>query len=117
MDLPLLQGIRAIRIPDILAVDFDGTLVEDRFPGIGRIKQNTWEKLLEWRNTHMGGKVILWTCRTGDMLREAVDFCADNGLHFDAINDNIDEVKVRYGDNARKVYANEYWDDRAVRIE
>ena len=105
------------QIPPIIAVDFDGTLVEDRFPEIGAQKYETWERLYDWKVKNPEGRVILWTCRTGKTLKAAVDYCAKRGLHFDAINDNIDEVKIRYGENARKVYANEYWDDRAVRID
>lgn len=102
--------------PKILAIDFDGTLVEDNFPEIGIIRLDTIERLNQWRADNPNGKVILWTCRTDTALKAAVEFCAEYGIHFDAINDNIDEVKIRYDNNARKVFADEYWDDKAVRI-
>lgn len=115
MNLPSLIE-KEPQIPPIIAVDFDGTLVEDKFPDIGIQKFETWERIYKWRIQNPEGRVILWTCRTGENLKAAVDYCAERELHFDAINDNIDEVKIRYGENARKVYANEYWDDRAVKI-
>ncbi len=116
MNLPSIVE-KEPQIPPIIAVDFDGTLVEDRFPDIGEQKLSTWYAIENWRKENPDGKVVLWTCRTGQNLKAAVDYCAERGLHFDAINDNIDEVKVRYGENARKVYANAYWDDRAVYID
>lgn len=99
-------------LPPVLAVDFDGTLVEDRYPRIGGINRRIWSEVL--RAQEAGYKVILWTCRNGDALREAVDFCAGNGLHFDAINENIDEVKILYGGDTRKVFADMYVDDRCA---
>lgn len=102
-----------LKMPYIVAVDFDGTLVEDKFPEIGEIKQETWDAAILAKNS--GFKLILWTSRDGERLKEAVAFCASRGLHFDAINENIDEVKVLYNNDTRKVFANEYWDDRAVK--
>lgn len=102
-----------IEMPYIIAVDFDGTLVEDKFPEIGEIKRETWDAVRLAKDS--GFKLILWTSRDGEQLKEAVAFCADKGLHFDAINENIDEVKILYNNDTRKVFANEYWDDRAVK--
>ena len=99
-------------LPYIIAVDFDGTLVEDRFPEIGRPIEKTWKLL---RKAQEGGaKIILWTSRDNDRLKAAVEFCTERGIHFDAINDNLDECKVLFNNDTRKVYANEYWDDKAV---
>ena len=95
----------------IIAVDFDGTLVENKFPNIG---EPIW-KVINNLKTHQinGDKIILWTCRDGDRLRQAVEYCIDElGLHFDAINENLDEIKVLWGNDTRKVYADEYWDDK-----
>lgn len=96
-------------LPKIIAIDFDGTLVRDKFPEIGEIKINIWLAALKAKS--QGAKLILWTSRTGNQLDEAVEFCRYNGLEFDAINDNIDEVKA-LGWNARKVFATLYIDDR-----
>lgn len=100
------------QLPRIIAVDFDGTLVEDKYPLIGGINQKVWDAVT--RAQESGYKLILWTCRNGDQLQEAVKFCSNNGLHFDAINENIDEVKILYGGDTRKVFADMYIDDRCA---
>ena len=101
-----------LSLPYIIAVDFDGTLVEDRFPEIGEPIEFVWNELR--RAQLQGAKIILWTSRDNDRLKAAVEFCTARGVHFDAINDNLDECKVMFNNNTRKVYANEYWDDKAV---
>ena len=97
--------------PTIIAVDFDGTLVEDKYPAIGEINQKVWQATIDAQKN--GVKLILWTSRTEEFLDDAVQFCKQNGLVFDAINDNIDEVKA-LGWNARKVFATLYVDDRSA---
>lgn len=101
-------------MPRIIAVDFDGTIVTDNFPDIGEpIKPIINSIRQEQMN---GSKIILWTCRNGEALKAAVEFCNNNlNLHFDAINENLDEVKILYGGDTRKVFADEYWDDKAIR--
>lgn len=96
-------------LPVILAVDFDGTLVTNKFPEIGKIKSEVWNAVLNAQKD--GCKIILWTSRTGEALQKAVQFCRDHGLVFNAVNDNIPEVKA-LGWNARKVFATYYVDDR-----
>ena len=99
-------------LPYIIAVDFDGTLVEDKFPEIGEVRHEVWAEI--FRAQDRGVKIILWTSRDNDRLKAAVEFCTERGLHFDAINDNLDECKILFNNDTRKVYANEYWDDKAV---
>lgn len=99
-------------LPYIIAIDFDGTLVEDKFPFIGEPREWVWSSVKEAQRC--GVKIILWTSRDNERLKDAVEFCVSRGLHFDAINDNLDECKVMFNNNTRKVYANEYWDDKAV---
>lgn len=101
-------------LPYIIAVDFDGTLVEDKFPDIGEPIERTWEAV--FRAQQDGAKIILWTSRDNERLKAAVEFCTSRGLHFDAINDNLDECKVMFNNDTRKVYANEYWDDKACSL-
>ena len=96
--------------PLIIAVDFDGTLVEDKFPLIGEIRYPVWRTIQIAKNS--GCKVILWTCRNKEYLDEAVAFCKDNGLEFDAVNENLPEIKEVYGGDTRKIFANVYIDDR-----
>lgn len=96
--------------PPILAVDFDGTLVENAFPAIGQFKPEVLSAVLMYKD--LGWKIILWSCRTGKMLEDAVKACESAGLIFDAVNDNLPEVQQYFGESTRKVFANLYWDDR-----
>lgn len=98
----------------IIAIDFDGTLVEDRFPDIGDANEDTIN--MAKKHQKDGAKLILWTCRCGKELDAAVDFCRNKGIVFDAINRNIPEHRAKYATDSRKVYADEYWDDRAANI-
>lgn len=96
--------------PQIAAVDFDGLLVENDFPAIGKIRQPMFDAVL--RLQAQGWKIILWTCRTDRMLEDAYSFCVNNGLIPDAVNENIKEVQEYFGGDTRKVFANIYLDDR-----
>lgn len=94
----------------IIAVDFDGTLCENAWPNIGEPKIDAINKLV--REIQYGAKAILWTCRTDEALDNAINWCAMHGIEFAAVNDNLPELKEKFGNNPRKVFANEYWDDR-----
>lgn len=95
----------------IIAVDFDGTLCEDAYPGIGKAN-NYLIYALKGRQA-LGDKLILWTCRAGEKLDEAIEWCTEHGLRFDAVNDNLPEVVELYGNNSRKITADVYLDDRS----
>ena len=61
----------------IIAVDFDGTIVEHKYPEIGRelpFAIETLKKLQQERH-----RLILWSVREGKLLQEAVDFCRERG--------------------------------------
>lgn len=98
----------------IIAVDFDGTLVEHRFPEIGKINEEIFNAILEEQNR--GCKIILWTCREGEDLERAVSFCKENGLVFDGVNENLDSVLNWMKNDSRKIFADEYWDDRGISL-
>lgn len=98
----------------IIACDFDGTLCENEFPNIGAPRDEVIDALK--REVSLGSRVILWTCREGEYLASAVKWCEQRGITFDAINDNIEEVKKKFNGNSRKIVATEYWDDRAVKV-
>lgn len=100
--------------PKIIAVDFDGTLFTDGYPGIGRPILDTIVMLES--EQEKGAKIILWTNRSGEPLRAAIEACAEIGIHFDAVNDNLPEIVEFFGTNPRKVFANEYWDDRTIHM-
>lgn len=103
-------------LPKIVAVDFDGTLVESKFPAIGESIQVMFDLCKQLKK--MGVKLILWTCRDNDSperhLDAAVGFCAKQGLIFDAVNRNIPEVISLFHNDTRKVYADLYLDDKAI---
>lgn len=95
----------------VIAVDFDGCLCHNVFPEIGAPH---WDVIAKARQEQRDGAgLILWTCREGDLLRDAVAACAQWGLEFDAVNENLPEWIEAFGNNPRKVGATEYWDDRA----
>lgn len=94
----------------IIAVDFDGTLCENKWPEIGEERKEVLEYVKKEKNS--GAKIILWTCRTEQKLLDAVYWCYHRGLIFDAINDNVQEIKDGFDGESRKIFAHEYIDDR-----
>ena len=96
-------------------VDFDGTLSFGEFPAVGPVNKRLVDFLLR-RQMH-GDKIILWTCRAGKPLNDAVDFCSRYGLIFDAVNDNLPEIVELYGSNSRKITCDVYIDDRACHVD
>lgn len=95
----------------IIAVDFDGTIVEDAYPGIGKPMIFAFETLKKLQEE--GHRLILWTYRSGSKLEEAVKFCEDNGIHFYAINKSFSEEQ--YDDSiSRKINADLFIDDRNI---
>ena len=94
----------------IIAVDFDGTIVEHKYPAIGReipFAIETLKKLREERH-----KLILWSVREGKLLEEAVDFCRERGLEFYAVNTNYPEEQGNHQHFSRKLKADLFIDDR-----
>ena len=63
-----------------------------------------------------GAKLILWTCRRDERLATAVEYCKTIGLTFDAINENLPEMIDYFGGDTRKIYADVYIDDKALRM-
>lgn len=98
----------------IYAVDFDGTLNKAKYPQLGEPRMELFAFLQ--RRQQAGDKIILWTCREGDLLKSAIKFCKNYGLTFDAINDNLPENTAFFENNSRKVYAHYYIDDRNLLV-
>lgn len=100
----------------IYAVDFDGTLCTENFPEIGKEIPGRMEALRRLKAN--GHKIILWTCRRndayGDNLTEAIEWCRARGVVFDAVNENLPEIKEKWGGDTRKVYCDYYIDDKNV---
>ncbi|WP_233379612.1 BT0820 family HAD-type phosphatase [Maribellus sp. CM-23] len=93
----------------IIAVDFDGTIVEHKYPQIGKELPFAFDTLKALQRK--GHKLILWTYRTGQELDDAVELCRDKGLEFYAINRNYPEEKLTEN-IGRKILADLYIDDR-----
>lgn len=96
----------------IYAVDFDGTLCENAWPNIGKPNYTLIQILKALREK--GDKFILWTCRTADRLDEAIAWCKEHGLEFDAVNENLPEIIGQFGTESRKIFADVYVDDKAT---
>ena len=94
----------------IVAVDFDGTIVEHAYPIIGKERTNAIFYLKRLKFEFPEIQYILWTCREGKQLEDAVDWCKHKGVSFDAVNSNI----VDFGSTlaVSKIYADIYVDDR-----
>ena len=103
-----------MKVP-IIAVDFDGCLAADAWPEIGEPNIKAIFELQK-RKVH-GARVILWTCREGKDLEEALTWCKEHGLEFDAVNDNVPEAIEEMGYNSRKILAHEYWDNNGVVVK
>lgn len=95
-----------------IAIDFDGTLVEHKFPKIGEKKLFAFETLRELQKR--GDQLILWTYRTGDLLDEAVEFCRQNGIEFYAVNRNYPEEVFDEAEVSRKIDADVFIDDKNI---
>lgn len=100
--------------PKIIAVDFDGTLHKGKYPSIGPENKGPMA-YIKWQKKQ-GAKIILWTCRRGKELDDAVEWCKNRGLIFDAVNENLPEVIEAFGGDTRKVVADEYLDDKNIFI-
>ncbi len=93
----------------VIAVDFDGTIVEHNFPEIGREMLFAFDTLKALQKK--GHRIILWTFRTGKFLDEAVAYCHRHGMDFYAVNKSFPEEELS-GDNPRKIQADLFIDDR-----
>lgn len=95
----------------LIAVDFDGTIVEHKYPAIGRELPFAIETLKKLRDDRH--KLILWTVREGRLLEEALAFCHERGLDFYAVNrDYPEEEKGQNNHFSRKLKVDLFIDDR-----
>ncbi|PKQ43781.1 BT0820 family HAD-type phosphatase [Confluentibacter flavum] len=95
----------------VIAVDFDGTIVEDAYPKIGKPILFAFETLQKLQKE--GHRLILWTYRSGDKLDEAVAFCEEHGIFFYAVNKSFPEEEFD-GSFSRKINADLFIDDRNI---
>lgn len=94
-----------------IAVDFDGTIVTHAYPAIGKPIPFAIESLKQLQKVDHHN-IILWSCREGDLLKEAVDYCHERGLDFYAVNSNFPEEDPNDGMGAHKLTADLFIDDR-----
>jgi hydroxymethylpyrimidine pyrophosphatase-like HAD family hydrolase len=94
-----------------IAIDFDGTIVEDEYPGIGKPRLFAFDTLKKLQEK--GHRLILWTYRNGKHLDDAVAFCEANGISFYAVNKSFPEESFdpKY---SRKINADYFIDDRNI---
>jgi hydroxymethylpyrimidine pyrophosphatase-like HAD family hydrolase len=93
----------------IIAVDFDGTIVEDAYPNIGKPRLFAFETLKKLQEK--GHRLILWTYRNGEKLDDAIAFCKKNGIEFYAVNKSYPEETFDQT-MSRKIHADIFIDDR-----
>ena len=94
----------------IIAVDFDGTIVEHKYPSIGEelpFATSTLRMLADQKH-----RLVLWTVRRGKLLEEAVEWCRKRGVEFYAVNKNFPEEVVEGNDGFCKINADIFIDDR-----
>ena len=93
-----------------IAVDFDGTIVEHRYPKIGEeipFATETLKILAQERH-----KLILWTVREGELLEEAIEWCRQRGVFLYSVNKDYPEEEKRHNGFSRKLKADLFIDDR-----
>jgi len=95
----------------LIAVDFDGTIVENKYPKIGDPMIFAFETLKKLEA--IGHRLILWTYRYGKELDDAVAFCEERGIKFYAVNQSFpeEEFDPRV---SRKINADVFIDDRNI---
>lgn len=96
----------------IIAVDFDGTIVEHKYPAIGDEMMFAFDTLKALQKK--GHTLILWTYRTGKYLDAAVKYCEKNGFKFYAVNKSYSEEVYDEKEISRKINADIFIDDRNV---
>ena len=98
----------------IIGVDFDGTLAVTKgtYPEIQRPIPEIIEYIKEEQN--QGAFLVLITMREGEELRQAEKWCLEQGIEFDAVNDNLPHMKRFFKNNPRKIFCNEYIDDTNI---
>lgn len=96
----------------IIAVDFDGTISRGKYPAIDGEQPYAGEVL---RKLHeQGHYIIIWTCRCGAPLLDAINWLVAHNIPFNRINDHNPENLAKYGEGGKKVYAHCYIDDKNI---
>lgn len=96
----------------VIAVDFDGTIARTEYPKIIKPIESTINFLKTAKE--LGAKIILWTCREGKVLDDAVEWCKLHSVPIDYVNENVPERTKYFNNDSRKVGADLYIDDKSV---
>ena len=97
----------------ILAIDFDGTIVKDKYPEIGEMVEGAKEAINQLYSD--GYTIIIWSCRTKINKARAIEWLAKNGIKYHRFNESCPINVAKYGGvDTRKVYADLYIDDRML---
>jgi hypothetical protein len=113
--LDILWGVRGDRdfsgdgMKKIICVDFDGTVVEHKYPDVGRDVPDA-VRVLQLLQEY-GVKLILWTMRSGEFLQDAVNWFAENDIALWGVNENPEQKEWT---DSPKAYAPLYIDDAAL---
>lgn len=104
--------------PYIIAIDFDGCICKGGWPDItkGVLIKSTAKRMQDQIQSNPQTVFVLWTCRAGEKLEDAKMFIRQHGLPINYFNEHHPSVFEWMDDavDTRKIFANEYWDDRAV---
>lgn len=96
-----------------IAIDIDGTVLEEGYyPKFGPFRPHAIRVIKKIRQH--GGKVVIWTCRTGDQVLECKEILKDAGIEYDKFNEELEETKELFGGDSRKVFCDIYIDDRGI---
>ncbi len=100
------------RSPLTIAIDFDGTIVEEAFPGIGKMKPEADKYInLLYREGH---NILIFTCRTGSYEGDAENFLRRKGIEYHYINNNMPSSIQYFKKDSRKLSADIYIDDKGI---
>jgi hypothetical protein len=96
-----------------IAVDFDGTIVEHRYPEIGEEIPFAIDTLKMLIKDHH--RLILWSVREGKLLEDAVNWCKERGVEFYAVNRDYPEETLDNNQHfSRKLKVDLWIDDRNI---
>lgn len=94
----------------IIAIDFDGTIARTNYPEI--LGEQPYAAQVITQLKEHGHYIIIWTCRTGKPLLDAINWLLEHGIPFDRVNDHDPESVSKYGDHGKKIHAECYIDDQ-----
>lgn len=96
----------------VIVVDFDGTIVDSKYPNIMGLKEGAKEVINKYFN--LGHEIIINTCRSGKFEGDAQMVLDDNGIKYTYINSNLPRLIEKYGADCRKISGDVYIDDKNI---